>query len=38
MLHDLTLAALGYALLYMLLGGGVLGAVVILIIAELFGK
>lgn len=32
------LAAIGYSLIYMLLGGGVFGAVVIFFIAKMFGK
>jgi hypothetical protein len=31
-------AAIGYSLIYLLLGGGFFGAVVIFIIAKLFGK
>jgi hypothetical protein len=40
LLLDLTLpiAAIGYSLLYMLFGGGLLGAIVIFIIAKLFRK
>jgi len=40
LLLDLTLpvAAIGYSLLYMLFGGGILGAIVIFIIAKLFRK
>ena len=30
--------AIGYSLLYLLLGGGVFGAVVIFVIAKMFGK
>lgn len=32
------LAAAGYSLLYMLFGGGIVGALVIFIIAKFFGK
>lgn len=32
------LAAIGWSLLYMIFGGGLLGAVVIFVIAKLFGK
>ncbi len=31
-------AAVGYSLLYLLFGGGLIGAVVIFILAKLFGK
>ena len=31
-------AAVGYSILYMIFGGGFLGAVVIFIIAKMFGK
>lgn len=34
----LPLAAIGYSLIYMLLGGGVFGAVVIFVVAKMFGK
>lgn len=34
----IPLAALGYSLIYMLLGGGVFGAVVIFVVAKMFGK
>jgi hypothetical protein len=34
----LPVAAIGYSLLYLLFGGGLVGAVVIFIIAKLFGK
>ncbi len=41
-MSDLTLlppvAAIGYSLIYMLFGGGLIGAVVIFIIAKAFGK
>ena len=30
--------AIGYSLLYMLFGGGILGAAVIFIVAKMFGK
>jgi hypothetical protein len=32
------LAAIGYSLIYLLLGGGVGGAIIIFIIAKLFGR
>jgi len=31
-------AAVGYSILYMIFGGGLLGAVVIFVIAKMFGK
>jgi hypothetical protein len=31
-------AAIGYSLIYMLLGGGLFGAIVIFIVAKMFGK
>jgi len=34
----LPIAAAGYSLLYMLFGGGLLGAVVIFVVAKLIGK
>ena len=34
----MPIAAIGYSLIYMLLGGGVFGAVVIFIVAKMFGK
>lgn len=34
----IPLAAIGYSLVYLLAGGGVVGAFVIFIIAKLFGK
>ena len=34
----LPLAAAGFSLLYLLFGGGLIGAVVIFIIAKMFGK
>lgn len=34
----IPLAALGYSLIYLLLGGGVFGAVVIFVVAKMFGK
>jgi hypothetical protein len=42
-MHDLILslppvAAIGYSLLYMLFGGGFLGAIVIFVIAKIFGR
>lgn len=33
-----ALAALGYSLIYMLLGGGLVGAVIIFVVAKMFGK
>lgn len=33
-----ALAALGYSLIYLLLGGGLVGAVVIFVVAKMFGK
>jgi hypothetical protein len=35
---DLVLAAAGYSLVYLLAGGGVVGAVVIFIVAKMIGK
>lgn len=37
-LQLLPVAAIGYSLLYLVLGGGFFGAVVIFVIAKLFGK
>jgi hypothetical protein len=34
----LPVAAAGYSLLYLLFGGGLFGAVVIFIVAKMFGK
>ena len=34
----MPLAALGYSLIYMLLGGGFFGAIVIFVVAKMFGK
>ena len=34
----IPLAALGYSLLYLLFGGGIFGAVVIFVLAKMFGK
>ena len=34
----MTVGAVGYSLLYMLLGGGFFGAVIIFFIAKMFGK
>ena len=34
----LPLAAIGFSILYMLLGGGIIGAVIIFIIAKVFRK
>lgn len=31
-------AAIGYSMIYMLFGGGLLGALVIFIVAKMFGK
>jgi hypothetical protein len=31
-------AAIGYSLIYMLFGGGLFGAIVIFVIAKMFGK
>lgn len=33
-----VIAAIGYSLIYLLLGGGFFGAVVIFIVAKIFGK
>ena len=33
-----SLAAIGYSILYLLLGGGLVGAVVIFIIAKMLGR
>lgn len=38
MLALLTVAAAGYSLIYLLLGGGLGGAVLIFIVAKMFGK
>jgi hypothetical protein len=35
---DLVLAAAGYSLVYLLAGGGVVGAVVIFVIAKMIGR
>lgn len=35
---DFLLAAAGYSLVYLLAGGGVLGAIVIFVIAKMLGK
>lgn len=37
-LAPLPLAAAGWSLLYLLFGGGLLGAIVIFIVAKMFGK
>lgn len=37
-LSALPLAAVGYSILYLLLGGGFLGAVVIFIVAKMLGQ
>lgn len=34
----IPLAAIGYSLVYLLAGGGLLGAIVIFLIAKVFGK
>jgi hypothetical protein len=34
----MPVAAAGYSLLYLLFGGGIVGAVVIFIVAKMFGK
>lgn len=34
----LVLAAAGYSLVYLLAGGGVLGAIIIFFVAKMFGK
>ena len=34
----LPAAAIGYSMLYMVFGGGIFGAIVIFIIAKMFGK
>jgi len=38
MFHLMPLAAIGYALTYMLLGGGLGGAILIFMVAKLFRK
>ena len=38
LLAALPVAAVGYSLLYLLLGGGFFGAIVIFVIAKMFGK
>ena len=38
MLALITIAAAGYSLIYLLLGGGLGGAVIIFIVAKLLGK
>jgi hypothetical protein len=37
-LLSLPVAAAGFSILYMLFGGGLIGAIVIFIIAKIFGK
>ncbi len=37
-LMSLIFAAVGYSLIYLLMGGGLFGAVVIFFIAKMFGK
>ncbi len=34
----MPLAAVGYSIIYMLLGGGLIGAIVIFIVAKLLGR
>lgn len=36
--HVLPLAAIGWSLLYLLFGGGLVGAIVIFIVAKIFRK
>ena len=36
--HAIPLAAAGYSLIYLLLGGGLGGAVVIFVVAKMLGK
>ena len=36
--HIVPLAAIGYSILYLLFGGGLGGAVLIFIVAKMFGK
>ena len=36
--NAVPVAAIGYSLIYMLLGGGVFGAIVIFVVAKMFGK
>jgi len=36
--HIVPVAAIGYSLIYLLLGGGIPGAIVIFIIAKMLGK
>jgi len=38
MLHLIPLAAAGYSLIYLLLGGGIPGAILIFIVAKMLGK
>jgi hypothetical protein len=38
MLMLIPLAAIGYSLLYMLLGGGLFGALLIFVVAKMLGK
>lgn len=38
LLIEPCLAAIGYSLLYLILGGGVVGAIVIFVVAKMFGK
>lgn len=37
-LFTLPIAAVGYSLLYLIFGGGLLGAVVIFVLAKILGK
>lgn len=38
LLTTMTVAAIGYSLLYMLLGGGIGGAILIYIVAKMLGR
>jgi hypothetical protein len=38
LLHTTLVAAAGYSLVYLLAGGGILGAILIFIIAKLLGR
>jgi hypothetical protein len=38
MTHLITFAAVGWSILYLLLGGGFFGAIVIFVVAKMFGK
>jgi len=37
-LHLLPVAAIGYSLIYLLFGGGIVGAAVVYFLAKMFGK